>query len=160
MEISPKENRKGTKTVRINAANFEAEVLNSARPVVVDFWTDARGLGQMLEEVATECAEETKIAHVDVNRERELGAQFNIGNTPTVLYFAKGAVRDRLVGVISKGAIVAKLRDLQRKWDDWRNFRAERCDTPPGRQRPEIRLIPDAFGLLPWRLDHSRPPGW
>jgi thioredoxin 1 len=154
---------KGSKTadVPVHAANFESEVLNWNQPVIVDFWSETRGLAPLLREVARECLDEAKVAQVNVDEERELGVQFNIGDTATLLYFAKGEVRDRTVGVLAKEAILSKVREMRRRWSSWRNFRAPQSQAPKSNRRPRscVQLLPDSFGLLPWRLDFSKPPG-
>ena len=62
-----------------------------------------------LDEIAVEQAGRVKIAKVDVDSNPALAARFGIQSIPTLLYFADGEVKDKMVGVVSKRAIVAKL---------------------------------------------------
>ena len=103
-------------TLEITEANFEAEVLNSTQPVLVDFWAEWCGpckmLSPVLDEIATEQAGRLKVAKVNVDQHPALAARFAIQSIPTLLYFAEGEVRHRTVGVAGKKAILSKLEDL------------------------------------------------
>ena len=103
-------------TFEINEANFEAEVLKSTQPVLVDFWAEWCGpckmLAPVLDEIAIEKAGHAKIAKVNVDENPTLADRFGIQSIPTLLYFANGEVRHQTVGVAGKKAIVAKLAAL------------------------------------------------
>ncbi len=102
--------------VELNETNFEAEVLKSDQPVLVDFWTEWCGpckmLAPALDEIAAEQAGRVKIVKVNVDSNSELVARFGVQSIPTLLYFAGGEVRDKSVGVQSKKAISSKLEAL------------------------------------------------
>src|SRR6516162_4134734 len=102
-------------TIEINEGNFEAEVLRSAQPVLVDFWAEwcgpCKALGPVLDEIAGERAG-VKVAKVNVDDNPELAARFAIRAIPTLLYFAGGEVRDQSLGLVNKKAIVSKVESL------------------------------------------------
>jgi thioredoxin len=103
-------------TVEINETNFEKEVLQSNRPVLVDFWADWCGpckmLAPVLDEIAIEGSDRVKVAKVDVDENPALAERFGIQSIPTLLYFTGGQLRHQLVGVVSKRRIVDDLDAL------------------------------------------------
>jgi len=101
--------------VTITNANFEAEVLKSVKPVLVDFWATWCGPCQMLSpvvgEVAAERASVLKVGKVNVDEAPELAAKFGITSIPALLLFKDGKVVGTSVGYVSKtdlGAFVDK----------------------------------------------------
>jgi thioredoxin 1 len=100
----------------INADNFESEVKNSDKPVLVDFWAEWCGpckmLGPVLDELADEKGDAVKIGKVNVDENQELSAEYGVKSIPLLLFFKDGEVKDQLVGVASKDAIAAKLDAL------------------------------------------------
>lgn len=103
-------------TIEINETNFETEVLQSAQPVLVDFWADWCGpckmLAPVLDEIAVEQTGRVKVAKVNIDHNPALAARFGIQSIPTLLYFADGEVRNHTIGVAGKKAITAKLEAL------------------------------------------------
>ena len=103
-------------TIEVNEANFDAEVGQSAQPVLVDFWAEWCGpckmLAPVLEEIAVEQAGRVKVAKVNVDDSPALAARYGIRSIPTLLYFAGGEARHQTVGVVSKKTIVSKLESL------------------------------------------------
>ena len=100
----------------INKETFEAEVLNSDRPVLVDFWAEWCGpckmLAPVLEDVAAETAGRAKVVKVNVDENPELAVRFAIRSVPALLYFNNGQLRDQSVGVASKKAILSRLEQV------------------------------------------------
>ena len=103
-------------TIEINEENFEAEVIQSDQPVLVDFWAEWCGpckmLAPVLDEIANEQAGRVKVAKVNVDTNPVLAARFGIQSIPTLLYFAGGEVRDKTVGVTGKRGIISKLEKI------------------------------------------------
>ena len=98
-------------TVKVDNANFQAEVLNSAEPVVVDFWAEWCGPCKMiapsLEELSTEFAGKVKIAKINVDENPELAARFGVRSIPMLAMFKGGEVADVKVGASPKNALSA-----------------------------------------------------
>jgi thioredoxin 1 len=103
-------------TIEINEANFEAEVLQSTPPVLVDFWAEWCGsckmLAPVLDEIATEQNGRVKVAKVNVADNPALAARFGVRAIPTLLYFAGGELLHQTVGVVGKKTILSHLERL------------------------------------------------
>ena len=100
--------------VTITKNNFEAEVLRSEIPVLVDFWATWCGPCRMLAPVIGEIAEEyagtVKVGKVNVDEEPELAMQFRVDSIPTVMLFKEGRLVNTTVGFRPKEQIAAMLR--------------------------------------------------
>jgi thioredoxin 1 len=100
-------------TLVINEANFQAEVLESSHPVLVDFWAEwcgpCRMIAPVVEELSAEYAGKAVMAKVNVDENPGLAGQFGIRNIPTLLIFKGGQVVDKLVGALPKSQIAAKV---------------------------------------------------
>lgn len=97
----------------VTKANFEAEVLNSDKPVIVDFWASWCGPCRMLSPVIEEISETEpgiKVCSVNVDEEMELAAQFQISSIPTLLAFKGGQLVNQSLGVIPKAQILGLVK--------------------------------------------------
>ena len=91
---------------KVTTDTFRKDVIESDKPVVVDFWAEWCGpckkLSPILEEVAEELDGQVTVAKVNVDEERNLGAMFQIMSIPNVLIFNHGEKVDEFVGLRSK----------------------------------------------------------
>jgi thioredoxin 1 len=98
---------KGTKD------NFQAEVLQSSEPVLVDFWAEWCGpckvVGPIISELAVEYAGKLKVAKVDADQEPELAQQYGIMSIPTMKFFKNGQIVGEIVGAAPKATIEAEI---------------------------------------------------
>ena len=97
--------------IELTNENFDAEVLQSELPVLVDFWATWCGpcmmLGPIVAEVAAEYAGRVKVGKVNVDNAPELAARYGITSIPALLLFRKGEVARTSVGFVKKADVVA-----------------------------------------------------
>ena len=98
--------------ININKANFQEEVLNSEKPVLLDFWAPwcgpCRMVAPIVEEIAAE-REDIKVGKVNVDEEQELAMQFGVISIPTLVVVKNGEVVNQAVGARPKNQILALL---------------------------------------------------
>ena len=100
--------------IDVTQDTFREVVVESDKPVIVDFWAEWCGpckkLSPMLEEIAAEMSEQVTVAKVNVDDERTLGAMFQIMSIPAVLFFKDGEKVDEVIGLRPKNEIVDKIQ--------------------------------------------------
>ena len=100
--------------ITLTKENFPVEVIQSAKPILVDFWAEWCGpctmLAPILDELAAEYDGRVRIGKVNVDECQELAGQYQVQNIPTLLIFDKGQVVDQFMGLRSK-------RDLKARFD-------------------------------------------
>lgn len=99
--------------IDITDATFESEVLNSAVPVVVDFWAPwcgpCRKLGPVLDEVSEELSGKIKVVKINTDENLKTAKEYSISGLPSLLVFKGGQAVERLVGLMPKSSIVSNI---------------------------------------------------
>jgi thioredoxin 1 len=99
--------------LEITDANFEELVMNSDKPVLVDFWAEwcgpCRMIGPIIEEMSTEYEGKAIIGKVNVDQNPGVSAKFGVRNIPTILFIKGGEIADKSVGAVPKAQLASKL---------------------------------------------------
>ena len=101
----------GQNTVSVSDAAFEADVLKSNIPVLLDFWAEWCGpckmIGPVLEEIAGDYAGRLKVCKMNVDDNQDTPAKYGVRGIPTLMIFKNGQVEATKVGALSKSQLAA-----------------------------------------------------
>jgi thioredoxin len=100
--------------VAVTEESFEKEVLQSAVPVLVDFWAawcgPCRAIAPIVEQIAAEYPGRLKVVKLDVDDNGEISIRYGVMNIPTLLLFKGGSVVERWIGVQPKPALLTRIQ--------------------------------------------------
>lgn len=95
-------------------ANFQAEVLDSNKLTVVDFWAEwcgpCRAIGPVIEELASEYADNVNIGKVNVDNNPNVSVNYGITSIPAILFIKGGQVVDKQIGAVPKSVLENKIK--------------------------------------------------
>lgn len=101
---------------QVDANSFDQEVINSSKPVLVDFWAEwcgpCKALAPTLEEVGEAFADQIGVVKVEVDANQELAQKYGIRSIPTMMFFKEGKVVETLVGNVPKADIEESIKKL------------------------------------------------
>ena len=101
---------------RVSASEFQAEVLESALPVIVEFYSDScipcKQLSPILGGIEDDYEEQLKVVKVNVNFDADLAAQYQVATSPTILFFKDGQEQNRIRGLAKRPALEEVIQTL------------------------------------------------
>jgi len=104
------------KAVEVTDNNFQDTIMNADKPALVDFWAvwcgPCRAVAPIVEEIAEEYDGRAVIAKMDVDQNKQIATELGIQAIPTLLLVKDGEIADRIVGVVDKRSLIARLDAL------------------------------------------------
>ena len=102
--------------IKLDESNFDRELTQDDKPVIVDFWAEWCGpckmIAPLLDEVAREKAGAVKVGKVNVDENQSLSFKYNIRAIPALLFFKNGQLRDQVTGVTNKKDLLSRIDAL------------------------------------------------
>lgn len=102
--------------MEVNSSNFKEEVLDSALPVIVDFWAEwcipCRMIENTILNLEKKYEGKVKIVRVNVDENQDIAVQYNIMSIPTLCFFINGVLADRIVGAVPAYIIENKISQI------------------------------------------------
>ena len=99
----------GNSVLEINDDNFDSEVLQSDKPVLVDFWAPwcgpCKAIGPIIEDLAEKFNEKIKFAKCNVDNNPVTPSKYGIRSIPTLIFFNKGSIEEQVVGLVAKSKL-------------------------------------------------------
>ena len=106
----------GANILEFTEANFDTQVLQSAEPVLVDFWAEwcmpCKALAPTMNDLADEYVGKAKVGKVDTDANQSVAAKFGISAIPTVILFHNGEIKEKFVGLRGKQDFKAAIDNL------------------------------------------------
>ena len=102
--------------LELNDSSFDTEVINSDKPVLVDFWAPwcgpCKALGPVIDEISNDFVDKVKVGKVNVDENPEISMKFGIRSIPTLMVFKNGEVQDQIIGAVPKSEIEKALEKV------------------------------------------------
>ena len=102
--------------VELNDISFESEVINSEKPVLVDFWAPwcgpCRALAPVIIEISNDFVDKVKVGKLNVDDNPEISMKFGIRSIPTLMVFKDGEVQEQIIGAVPKSEIERALEKV------------------------------------------------
>ena len=102
--------------IKLDESNFDREVMQDDKPVIVDFWAEWCGpckmIAPLLDEIAREKVGLVTVAKVNVDENQSLSFKYSIRAIPALLFFKNGQLRDQVTGVTSKKDLLSRIDAL------------------------------------------------
>ncbi len=103
------------KLITLTDSNFDAEVLKSTEPVLIDFWAPwcgpCRAIAPVVEQIAGDYAGKLKVGKLDIDQHPKTATQYDVRSIPMLLLFKDGKVQGQIVGAVPR----AKIEDMVKK---------------------------------------------